>query len=51
MEGPMYAGMEAIETFASELEGVAIKKNAIYFPYDRELPAKLIEKIAKWCLK
>ena len=45
-----YVGMEAIEKFALELEEVVTKKNAIYFPYDRELPTKLIEDIAKWCL-
>ena len=43
-------GVEAIEKFALELEEVVTKKNAIYFPYDRALPAKLIENIAKWCL-
>ena len=45
-----YVGMEAIEKFALELNEFVTKKNAIYFPYDRELPAKLIEDIAKWCL-
>lgn len=45
-----YAGVEAIENFAPELNGFVTKKNAIYFPYDKELPAELIEKIAKWCL-
>ena len=44
-----YVGMEAIDQFAGELETIATKKNAIYFPYDRDLPAKLIEKIVKWC--
>lgn len=45
-----YAGIEAIEKFALELSGFDAKKNAVYFPYDRALPAKLIENIAKWCL-
>ncbi len=45
-----YAGSETIEKFALELNGFAAKKNAVYFPYDRALPAKLIENIAKWCL-
>ena len=45
-----YAGVEAIETFALDLNEFATKKNAIYFPYEKVLPAKLIEKIAKWCL-
>ena len=45
-----YVGLEAIETFASELNEFVIKKNAIYFPYDKALPAQLISEIAKWCL-
>lgn len=45
-----YVGVNAIEMFASELDDVVTKKNAIYFPYDRALPAKVIEDIAKWCL-
>lgn len=45
-----YAGAEAIEKFAFELNEFVTKKNAIYFPYDQALPAKLIEHIAKWCL-
>lgn len=45
-----YVGIEAIEEFAVELNEFVIKKNAIYFPYDRALPIKLIENIAKWCL-
>ena len=46
----LYVGVEAIGEFASELNGFVTKKNAIYFPYDKELPTKLITKIAKWCL-
>ncbi len=45
-----YAGEEAIGKFALELNGFTTKKNAVYFPYDKALPAKLIEDIAKWCL-
>ena len=47
----LYAGEETIEEFALDLEGFTAKKNAIYFPYEKELPATLIERIAKWCLK
>ena len=43
-----YAGREAIEKFSLELNEFITKKNAIYFPYDRALPAKLIERIAAW---
>ena len=45
-----YVGAEAIDKFASEIDGFTTKKNAIYFPYDKKLPLKLIENIAKWCL-
>lgn len=45
-----YVGIETIEKFAPELNEFVTKKNAIYFPYDMALPAKLIENIAKYCL-
>lgn len=45
-----YVGVEAIEKFALELNEFVTKKNAIYFPYDKALPAELIENIVKWCL-
>ena len=45
-----YAGVEAIEKFALDLTEFTTRKNAIYFPYDKALPANLIESIAKWCL-
>lgn len=45
-----YAGVEAIQAFAAELNEFAAKKNAIYFPYSKALPTKLIADIAKWCL-
>ena len=45
----LYVGVAAIEEFASELNGFVIKKNAIYFPYNEELPMKLISSIVKWC--
>ena len=45
-----YVGVEAIEKFALDLNEFVIKKNAIYFPYDKALPAKLIEKIVKYYL-
>ncbi|MBC8537169.1 DUF1801 domain-containing protein [Clostridiales bacterium BX7] len=45
-----YAGAEAIEAFACELDGFVTEKNAIYFPYRKALPTELIAKIAKWCL-
>ena len=45
----LYAGCEAIEKFAPELSEFTTKKSAIYFPYDKILPAKLIEEIVKQC--
>ena len=45
-----YAGAEAIERFSVELRDFATKKNAIYLPYDRALPVKLIESITEWRL-
>ena len=45
-----YVGAEAIEKFALDLNEFVIKKNAIYFPYDKILPAELIEKIVKYYL-
>lgn len=35
--------------FAEELTGYSVSKGTIRLPYDRELPAELIAKIAKWC--
>ena len=46
----LYVGCEAIEKFASELSEFSTKKNAIYLPYNKILPSKLIEDIVKWCL-
>ena len=45
-----YVGDDTIREFASELTGIITKKNAIYFPYDKELPTRLIARIVKWCL-
>lgn len=45
-----YAGEEAIEKFSPYLTEFSTKKGAIYLPYNKPLPAELIEDIAKWCL-
>ena len=45
-----YIGAEAIEKFASELNNFVTKKNAVYFPYNKALPTKLITNIVKWRL-
>ena len=44
-------GSEAIEEFKDELSEFAVNKNAVYFPYDKVLPARLIEDIVKWYLQ
>ena len=46
-----YVGVAAIKEFATELNEFVTNKNAIYFPYNKALPTKLITDIAKWCLK
>ena len=43
-------GIGAIREFASALDGFTSKKNAIYFPYDEVLLAKLITNNVTWCL-
>ena len=43
-----YVGAQAIEKFATELQEFQTVKNAIYFPYEKELPETLIENIARW---
>ena len=36
-----------MKIFKSQLSDFTIKKNAIYLPYEKELPLKVIEKIVK----
>ena len=43
-----HVGSEAIEKFASDLCGFDVRKNAVYFPYSKNLPRKLIEDMVKW---
>lgn len=45
----LYPGGEAATVFAKELAGFDVSKGTIRLPYDRDLPAELIERIAKWC--
>ncbi len=45
----LYPGGEATAVFADELAGFSVSKGTIRLPYDRELPAALIARIAKWC--
>ena len=45
----IYPGEEAIVAFADELSEYSVSKGTIRVPYDKPLPAELIEKIARWC--
>ncbi len=47
----LYPGGEATEEFAEELKDYDVSKGTIRLPYHKELPAELIEKIARWCLE
>ena len=35
--------------FADELKDYDVSKGTIRLPWDKELPAELIQKIARWC--
>lgn len=43
-----YIGEEAIETFKTRLSEFAIRKNAVYLPYDKALPAAVIKDVVTW---
>ncbi len=43
----LYIDANILEMFKSQLSDFTIKKNAIYLPYEKELPIKVIEKIVK----
>jgi len=45
----LYVGSKVIEKFAPALSEFATRKNAVYLPYNKILPSKLIEDIVKWC--
>lgn len=46
-----YAEPEALEVFRSQLSEFTIRKNAIYLPYERELPVKLLERLVQQCFE
>lgn len=46
----LYLDAETIAKFSSELGEFSSKNKAVYFPYERELPIQLIEKLVKSCL-
>ena len=45
----LYPGDEATVVFAEELKDYDISKGTIRLPYDADLPAELIQRIARWC--
>ena len=45
----LYPGDGATEAFKKELTGFDVSKGTIRLPYDQELPADLIARIARWC--
>lgn len=47
----IYPGGEATTVFAEELAGMDVSKGTIRLPHDQEVPAALIDKIARWCYK
>ena len=47
----IYPGGEATTVFAEELAGMDVSKGTIRLPHDQEIPAALIDKIARWCYK
>lgn len=48
----LYPGAEAIEHFSLQIQeaGFNHSKGAVQFPYESQLPAELIQSIARWCL-
>ncbi|MBQ4353555.1 MAG: DUF1801 domain-containing protein [Clostridia bacterium] len=45
----LYVDADILECFKSQLCEFEIKKNAVYLPYHRALPAEAIENIVKHC--
>ncbi len=45
----LYPGEEATAAFAEELSGFDVNRGTVRLPYDKELPADLIRRIAQWC--
>lgn len=45
----LYPGGEATTVFAEALRDYDVSKGTIRIPWNRELPAELIQSIARWC--
>ena len=44
-----YPGDEAVAQFSDELKDYDVSKGTIRLPYETDLPAELIQRIARWC--
>ncbi|MBR3741417.1 MAG: DUF1801 domain-containing protein [Clostridia bacterium] len=47
----LYPGDEAMGVFSDELKDYDVSKGTIRLPHNRELPVKLITRIAQWCFE
>lgn len=45
----LYPGDRATAVFAEELKEYEVSKGTIRLPWNQELPAELIQRIARWC--
>ena len=45
----LYPGGEVTTVFAEELKDFDVSKGTIRLPWNKELPAELIQRIARWC--
>lgn len=46
----LYLDADVLEIFRPQLQEFAIKKNAVYLPYDKELPISILENVVKQSL-
>lgn len=46
----LYVGSEVISKFQTELSEFVTKKDAVYFPYNKELPIEMIRNMIRHCL-
>lgn len=46
----LYVGSEVISKFQTELSEFVTKKDAVYFPYNKELPIEMIQNMIRHCL-
>ena len=47
----LYPGSEATAAFAEDLKEYDVSKGTIRLPWNKELPADLIQRIARWCFE